>query len=149
MTDDDDFVATSTERKRQGRAEKTSLISSILSKNGKINGKFDELKETIKHPVKSHVPKMPKRRHGRPAGGKLRLEQVRIDALPEYGRICEFARCLGIRDASLLQWVDLKKNPLPYVNDEETGNKIFRKDLVIQWLESTGRYKRKPEYSKE
>jgi hypothetical protein len=147
ISDEEDFDDEPVIDKRQLKQEKTSLIGSLLSKNSKINNTFDELKTQIKIPSKTRIPKMVKRRHGRPSGGKVHFEQIRIDALPEYGRVSEFARCLGIRDASLLQWVDLKDNPLPYVNDENTGNKIFRKDIVISWLESTGRYRRKPEYA--
>ncbi len=148
-SEEEDFDDAPVIDKQKLKTEKTSLIGSLLSKNNKINSTFDELKIQIKTPSKTRIPKMPKRRHGRPAGGKVHFEQMRIDAMPDYGRVSEFARCLGIRDASLLQWVDLKDNPLPYVNDENTGNKIFRKDIVISWLESTGRYKRKPEYAEK
>lgn len=144
---EDDFETPVAERKDQRKA-KSSLVGSLLQKDGPLNHKFDDLKTGIRA-ASPDIPKRCRRRHGRPAGGRVHFEQLRIDALPEYGRVSEYAKALGIRDASLLQWVELKQNPLPCVEDRNTGYKVFRKDIVVAWLESTGRYKAKPEYDEK
>lgn len=87
----------------------------------------------------------PKRAHGRPKGGKAVFKQVRIDLIPEVGGPSEVARALGIARASLYQWCQRKKNPLPFAT-AEGGQMLFSRDVVIKWLSATRRYKLQREY---
>ena len=79
------------------------------------------------------------RKHGRPKRGRAVFTLAQIESLPESGRQSDVARALGIRLASVQQWCELKKNPLPF--EMENGRRILYRELVIQWLEATRRYR--------
>lgn len=99
-------------------------------------------------PPQPEAPAAPKRGRGRPSGGKATFSQERIKLLPEVGTASEVAAALGVQRMSVRQWCKRKSNPLPSVVHE--GKNLFRRDVVIRWLESTCRYtKRKAKKGKK
>lgn len=155
MIDDDEFPEEQDanrsghpNRSEKNRRLKEVTIRRLLSKNSKINEEFDKFQrnQVVESDEYRTAFDRRVRPSGRPYGGKVRFEQKRIDNLPEIGCAADIARSLGIRRASLQQWTALKENPLPFVKDDD--RMVFRKDVLVNWLVSTGRFKRKPEYER-
>ncbi len=119
---------------------RSKIIESILSSDAKLNAAFDRMVigDLVAEEKRSRLQNRG-RRHGRPHGGKIVFDVERIKALPMIGCSALFARTLGVRLASVQQWCNLEKCPLPSVSKD--GSKILRKDIVVAWLIKTGRYK--------
>lgn len=125
-----------------------SKQKTIRNPNDDIERKFDEIAKMSKDEQPSRTLRFKKRHRGRPRHGRVVFQQVRIDSLPRLGHLSEVARTLGIKHTTLQQWCELEKDPLPFV-EEESGKKVFRKDVLVKWLIKTKRYSLKPEYANQ
>ncbi len=76
-------------------------------------------------------------KHGRPKRGRATFKWAIVKTLPELGRQSDVARVLGVRLASVQQWCELKKNPLPFI--VENDRRMLEREIVIKWLVATRR----------
>jgi hypothetical protein len=76
-------------------------------------------------------------KHGRPKRGRATFKWVILKDLPDLGRQSDVAKVLGVRLASVQQWCELKKNPLPFII--ENNRRMLEKEIVIKWLIATRR----------
>lgn len=108
-----------------------------LRHDKKLNAEFDRLSKAMTNGAPKVKP-APKRKHGRPKGGRVIFNRANIDAIPDVGYPSDVARALGIKRISVQQWADLKKNPLPHIKRKE--HYMLRKDVLVKWLIKTKRY---------
>lgn len=134
-------------RRDRARLKRESAAQQSLGNDSKLNGEFDKLmKYTAAPPLPIvHFEESKKRGKGRPKAGRIIFQQRRIDSLPTFGNVSEVARALGIKHTTLQQWCSLDKHPLPFAVRD--GHKIFRKDVLVEWLAATRRFTIKPEYN--
>jgi hypothetical protein len=78
-------------------------------------------KQAIVEEGVSEHPQWPKRCAGRPPGGRATFGAKQI-----------------IARMSLRQWCKRKTNPLPCAVQD--GRQLFTRDVLIKWLQATGRY---------
>lgn len=114
-----------------------ATLSAKAAESRKVNAKFDRALKQIKPEIKAKPVKL-KRKPGRPKAGRAVFAQAHIDALPQFGSVSQVSRALQIKHTSLQQWTTHGKNPLTFVN--QSGHKLFRKDVLVAWLEATRRY---------
>jgi len=76
-------------------------------------------------------------KHGRPKRGRATFKLALLKNLPDLGRQSDIAKVLGVRLASVQQWCELKKNPLPFII--EKNRRMLEKEIVIKWLIATRR----------
>jgi len=118
-----------------------------LGSDNNINEQFDSLAKGVSE--RKRRPRPIRRPKGCPKDGRIVFHQGRIDDLPDMAYLSDVARSLGIKHSTLQQWCLSKKNPLPYALDKrgDVVKKIFRKDVLVEWLIATKRFTLKPEYS--
>ena len=135
-------------RKRPSKAKLKAMVDAsitTISKKGHkgvIDAQSSMILDKAAEGIKVERPIVQKtwRRQGRPSGGFTLFKRSQIDAIPEVGGPSEVADALHIARASLHQWCNRKKNPLPFAT-ENGGAKLFRRDVVIKWLKATRHYK--------
>lgn len=146
MTPESEIDSEPMTKRKLARIEREAAEQQSLGKDSKLNGEFDKLMKYTAAPALPPVrnEESKKRRKGRPKAGRIIFQQRRIDSLPTFGNVSEVARALGIKHTTLQQWCGLDKHPLPFAVRD--GHKIFRKDVLIEWLVATRRFTMKPEY---
>lgn len=89
-----------------------------------------------------------RRKPGRPGGGRARIAQALIDALPDECSAQDVIVGLRITNHAFYYWCRNKYNPLPHVivpGEAKMKYKLRKKD-ILAWLIKTRRAKAKPEY---
>lgn len=113
-----------------------TVIDPARDKN--LNAKFDRAIKRIKKSPRLKDKVKLERRQGRPKAGRAIFTQAHVDALPDYSTVLDVSRALQVKHTSIQQWCVHGDNPLRY--GMVAGHKVFRKDVLITWLEATGRY---------
>lgn len=131
-------------KKQLAKDTHAASVQKSLASDVELNKEFDKLSKYASAPPSAKIPRAKKRRRGRPSSGRIILQQSRIDTLPQFGYPSEVARRLGIKHTTLQQWCSLDDHPLPF--SKKDGRKVFRKDVLIEWLVATKRFTIKPEY---